>query len=260
MHDRTWLSRGFPGLSELFPTHLAFSKATIADWLGKRLESVSFVEAAELSSMVFLNRGARFEAVPLPSLAQLAPVFAINVGDADGDGVEDLFLSQNFFGTASDISRDDSGRGLWLLGKGDGTFTGLDASVSGVKILGEQRGAALADFNHDGKIDLVVSQNSSATKLYLNRGARQGLRVVLRGAPANPDGVGSQMRAVYANKRMGPCRTVQAGSGYWSQDAAAQVLGLIEPPAAVWVRWPGGTEQVVAVPNQQRTIEITNQE
>jgi len=62
--------------------------------------------------------------MPLPSEAQITPVFGLGIGDFDGDGIEDLFLAQNFFGSASDLSREDCGRGLWLRGK----ETGLSAS------------------------------------------------------------------------------------------------------------------------------------
>jgi hypothetical protein len=69
----------------------------------------------------------------------------VNVADVDGDGIDDLFCAQNFFGTATDITREDAGQGLWLKGRGDGTFEAIDASVSGIRVLGEQRGAALVD-------------------------------------------------------------------------------------------------------------------
>src|SRR5207249_12245580 len=210
---RTWLAHGLPELQNQFPTHQAFGKATVQEILGARYERAKILDATELESGVFLNRGSHFDWVPLPREAQLAPVFSINVGDFDGDGIEDLFLSQNFFGTASDLSRDDGGRGLWLRGKGDGTFTAVEASVSGVKIHGEQRGAALADFNHDGRVDLAVSQNNASTKLYVNQRARRGLRVVLQGPPGNPDAVGAKMRVRYAAGRVVPCRSVEAGSG-----------------------------------------------
>jgi len=32
----------------------------------------------------------------------------------------------------------------------------MDASITGIKIEEKQRGAALADFNHDGRVDLAV--------------------------------------------------------------------------------------------------------
>jgi len=55
------------------------------------------------------------------------------------------------------------------------------------------------------------------------------------------------MRVLYAGGRAGPCRSVQAGSGYWSQDGAAQVLGCALTPVALWIRRPDGEEQTVRV-------------
>jgi hypothetical protein len=257
IRSRLALEAGFPELKTQFSTHEAFSKATVQGILGSRYEKTRFVEANELESGVFLNRGSHFEWVPFPREAQVAPVFSLNVGDFDGDGIEDLFLSQNFFGNTSDLSRDDAGRGLWLRGKGNGTFTAVDGSLSGIKIYGEQRGAALADFNHDGRVDLAVGQNNGSTKLYWNERAKPGLHVILAGPPGNPEGIGAQLRVIYPDARLGPCRTVQAGSGYWSQDAATQVLGCSQSPSSIWIRWPGGKEEIIkTVGNLQLRCQI----
>jgi hypothetical protein len=64
-----------------------------------------------------------------------------------------------------------------------------------------------------------------------------------------------QLRIVYAD-RMGPVREIEAGSGYWSQNGATQVMGLASTPTAVWVRWPGGGETRVAVPAGAREIVV----
>jgi hypothetical protein len=256
VHDRAWLERGFPRLSDQFPTHEAFGQATLRTILGTQFETAKFVEAKRLESTVFLNRGGRFEAVALPAMAQLAPMFSVNVGDVDGDGIEDLFCSQNFFGTATDMARDDNGRGLWLRGLGNGQFVAMEAEATGVRVLGEQRGAALVDFNHDGRLDVAVSQNNGATQLYANRLAKPGLRVSLAGTAGNPDGIGAQLRLKRADGTLGPVRSVSAGTGYWSQDAATQVLGSAEPAVALWVRWPGGREQSVSLNGNERELRV----
>ena len=118
---------------------------------------------------------------PCPREAQFAPAFAACVGDFDGDGLEDVFLSQNFFATEPKTPRCDAGRGLWLRGDGHGGLQPVPGQESGIKVYGEQRGAALCDYDHDGRVDLVVTQNGNQTRLFHNVGAKPGLRVRLAG-------------------------------------------------------------------------------
>ena len=131
----------------------------------------------------------------------------------------------------------------------------MSGRATGIAVYGDSRGAAYADFDGDGRLDLAVSQNAGVTRLFRNRLATPGLRVRLRGPATNPDGVGAQLRMVYGT-RMGPVREVQAGSGYWSQNGAVQVLGLSAAPTAVWVRWPGGHETRVPVATGLREVTI----
>jgi hypothetical protein len=173
--------------------------------------------------------------------AQFAPAFYAGVADFNGDGNEDVFLSQNFFPTDLNTPRFDAGRGLLLVGNGSGVLDPVPGQESGVKVYGDQRGAAFADFDGDARLDLVVSQNGAATKLFRNLGAEPGLRIRLQGPANNPYAVGASIRIVYADG-MGPAREIHAGSGYWSQNALVQVMGLRAPATSVWVRWPGGAE------------------
>lgn len=163
-----------------------------------------------LSSTVFMNRGDRFEARALPSEAQTSPAFGVVVGDWNGNGWEDLFLAQNFFAVEPGIVRNDAGRGLILEGNGKGVFTAVPGQVSGVKVYGQQRGAAAADFDQDGRLDLVVGQNGAATKLLRNQQGSPGLRVRLTAGETNPNGIGSILRQGN-EKQLGPDRVVTAG-------------------------------------------------
>jgi len=238
-------------------TYTAYADATLQDVFGRTLAVAQRLEAATLDHQVFFNRGGTFDARPLPAEAQFAPAFYAGVADFDGDGHEDLFLSQNFFPTEIATPRYDGGRGLLLRGRGDGTLEPVPGQISGILVYGDQRGAAFADYDGDGRTDLVVSQNGSETRLYHNEHARPGLRVRLDGGPLNPYAIGAVLRLVYEGSR-GPAREVHGGSGYWSQDGPIQVLGLEEgkQATAVWVRWPGGRETVAPLRAGQLQITI----
>ena len=172
-----------------------------------------------------------------------------------------------------ETSRHTAGRSLWLRGDGRGGFSPVPGQHSGLQVYGEQRGAALADFDADSRLDLVVTQNAAETKLYRNVGARPGLRVRLVGPPGNLAGIGAVVR-LGAGGQWGPARELHGGSGYWSQDSAVLVLGLPERDAGVspagggrepaegrlarelWVRWPGGKVTTAAVPAGAREVAV----
>ena len=270
-----FVAKGLPFIRERVHTHLEYGQASAEEILGDWLKNARELRAGALESMIFFNRGDHFEAKPLPAEAQWAPAFAVCVGDYDGDGAEDVFLSQNFFAMESDTTRCDAGRGLWLRGDGKGGLSAVPGQESGVKVYGEQRGAALCDYDGDGRVDLVVTQNGAETKLYHNVRGRPGLRVRLKGPAGNPAGVGAQLRLMYgtgplaaplsrgggaagargAGEVNGPVREIHAGSGYWSEDSVVQILGAPEPPKKLWVRWPGGKITTGPLPQSVKEIE-----
>ena len=122
-------------------------------------------------------------------------------------------------------------------------------------VYGEQRGAAAGDFDEDGRVDLVVSQNGAATRLFRNVGGAPGLRVRLLGPSGNPQGIGATVR-LHFDKGIGAAREIHAGSGYWSQDSAVAVLSIPEPPRHISVLWPGGKTVKAAVPALAREIAV----
>ena len=247
-------SHAMPFIKEKLGSYRAFGVSPLNNILGAGLNDAKSVQANTLTHMVFLNRGEKFEAKPLPTWAQLAPAFGVNVADFNGDGNEDIFLSQNFFAVQVETPRNDGGRGLWLAGNGHGNFRPIKGQESGVRIYGEQRGSAVADFDGDGRVDLAVAQNGAETKLYRNVRGKPGLRVRLRGGAKNLFGVGAVVWIEYQDGKRGASRPILGGSGYWSQDSLTPTLGLSGTPKRLHVRWPGGQTSTEEIPEGAREI------
>ena len=254
-HRLDYMAAGLPFLRDRFATSKAYSDATIDESLGDLRLRASIAEVNTLATTVFFNRHHRFEAVALPREAQFAPAFSVLVSDCNGDGNEDIFLSQNFFDLPWEMHRLDAGRGLLLQGDGKGKLRAVPGEESGIKVYGEQRGAALCDYDADGRVDLVVTQNGAETKMFHNIRAKPGVRVRLKGPSSNLAGVGAQIR-LHFGERAGPVREVHAGSGYWSQDSVVQVMGRAEIPARIDVLWPGGKTTSAPLPQGAREIEV----
>ena len=251
------LSRGLPYVRlQTTTTYGAYADASIAEVLGPTVAGAQVSQITTLDHMVFLNRGDHFEPRVLPAAAQRAPAFHASVADFDGDGHEDLLLTQNFFPNPLGAERFDAGRGLLLLGDGSGDLAPQAASRSGLSIRGDQRGAAVADYDRDGRIDLVIGQNNGPTVLLHNRLAKRGVRVRLLGTAANPHGIGATVRVVYEDG-MGPARELRLGSGYWSVDDPVAVLGLRAEPQGIEVRWPDGVVQRVDLGPDQLDVTVT---
>ena len=131
----------------------------------------------------------------------------------------------------------------------------MSAGQSGVRIDGEQRGAALGDYDGDGRLDLVVGQNDGPTMVYHNETGRAGLRVRLAGPAGNPDGIGARVR-LKDKEGKGPAREVKGGSGYWSQDSVVLVLATAREVDEIEVKWPGGALTTARVPAGAREIKV----
>ena len=253
--ERKVVAAAISSVSGRFPDHHVYGRAGVQELLGDDAATARQLQASTSDSMVFLNRGDHFDGLPLPIEAQFAPAFGVNVADFDGDGNEDLFLAQNFFGVDAETSRHDAGIGLALLGDGQGGFRALGPLEAGIAIYGEQRGSAVADFDGDGRTDLVVAQHGGPARLFRNARGIPGVRVKVHGPKENPTAVGASVRLKFG-ERFGPVREIHAGSGFWSQDSATLILATPVEPTLLQVKWPGGTVKEWPWPVAVKSLEV----
>ena len=119
------------------------------------------------------------------------------------------------------------------------------------------RGAAYADFDRDGDLDLLISTNNGPAYLFRNDGGNRNhwLTVRLVGTKSNRDGIGSVLRLQSASGKQS--YTVHSGSSYCSQSDLAATFGLgKDTSAAIEIEWPSGIKQSIGTVDADQFLTI----
>jgi hypothetical protein len=122
------------------------------------------------------------------------------------------------------------------------------------------RGAAYADFDGDGDLDVVVTVNHAAPHLLRNDGGSRGhaLRVRLVGSgTSNRDAIGASARVATA-AGPSPWLMVHTGSSYLSQSELPLTFGLGSAARVtkIEIKWPDGSTQALDGADAGQTITI----
>jgi enediyne biosynthesis protein E4 len=165
--------------------------------------------------------------------------------DVNNDGFVDLFISKGNVTDQVDYAQRDPSD--LLLGQQDGTFREA-AGAAGIVTFDRGRGAALADFNLDGMLDLVVVNYGAPVRIWRNVGAGDAsasramgnwvaLSVVQSGPNANAIGGWAEVRVGDRITR----RELTIGGGHAGGQLGWIHFGLGDASGAdVRVLWPGG--------------------
>ncbi len=172
-------------------------------------------------------------------------------GDVDNDGLADLFIAKGNVDQMPGSAMKDPNN--LLMQSADGTFREV-ADVAGVATLERSRGAALADFDRDGLLDLVVVNRRAPIELYRNVSAATGnwVGVTLHQKAVNAFAIGSWIELRKTNETI-VVKELTIGGGHAGGQLGPVHFGLGKADAAeIRVIWPDGVaSDWVDIPGNQ---------
>jgi hypothetical protein len=189
---------------------------------------------------------------------QRSVTWGVSFGDFNLDGWEDLYVAAGAL-VNSDLSEAPQPNELFV---NDGHARFLDLSApSRAAGAGQSRGVAVADFDRDGRLDVLVLDQDGTPHLYRNvtpRGSRHWLEVDTVGTASNRDGCGARLVATPA---AGPpiVREVFCGSTSVASGSDRVVhFGLGADPVLrkLAIDWPSGARQVLRNVRADRLLQV----
>ena len=208
---------------------------------------------------VFVDRAPRSD---VGRSSYLSITWAVFFLDYDLDGFLDIFAANGANDASQgmlDLRVPIVQAPLLLRNRGNGTFEDVTATLGDAfnrPIMG--RGAAYADIDGDGDLDMAVTTLAGPAHLFRNDGGDQHhwLRVRAVGSPSNRSGLGTVVRVTSASGTQ--WQMVHSGSSYASQSELTLTFGLGEDTqvSTLEVEWPSGTTQTFEDLDADRLIVI----
>ncbi|MEW5977570.1 MAG: CRTAC1 family protein [Acidobacteriota bacterium] len=169
--------------------------------------------------------------------------------DYDNDGWLDLFIANgHVYPEVELVSPDIHYKQINSLFRNDGSAKFVEttrSSGSGFSTPYAGRGAAFADFDNDGNLDIVVANNGDLPLLLRNEGhsSHHFLSLKLVGTKSNRDAMGARI-TLRAGKSV-QIREISGGGSYLSQSDLRAHFGLGSHPLAenLEISWPSGLQQ-----------------
>lgn len=193
--------------------------------------------------------------------SQLAQLSAARSGwsngffDFNNDGWKDLFTANSDVNDLVDLFQSTHYKqpNSLFANLGDGTFRDV-SSDAGFTLARAHRGSAFADFDNDGKVDVVVSALGESAELWQNVSPDPNHWLVLKltGTRSNRDGIGAKIRLGDQFNHV----TTAVGYASSSPSPVHFGTGKLEKIDRIEIRWPSGTVQVLQNVATNQLIEV----
>jgi enediyne biosynthesis protein E4 len=161
--------------------------------------------------------------------------------DADLDGLLDLLVVNGHIDNT--VRNVEHAQAPHLFLNTGGKFRNVAAAVGKDFALPKVgRGAAFADFDNDGDLDVLVTTNGGPAYLYRNdvMSGNRSIRLKLTGVKSNRDAIGATVRVF--RKGLSGSRTVKTGGSYLSQSELPVTFGIGREARVdrIVIQWPSG--------------------
>ena len=199
--------------------------------------------------------------------SRLALTFGLFFFDYDLDGRLDLFLANGHLESEINVVQPSQfyaqpAQLFWNCGAACRNRFALVKDSGDLKTPMVGRGAAYADIDNDGDLDVVVTQNGRQAMLFRNdqQTGHHWLRVILAGRSANHSGIGAVIELTTGG--ITQRRQVMPARSYLSQVELPVTFGLgnVDGIESLIVTWPGGQRQDVPVNRLDTTITVIQAE
>ncbi len=186
------------------------------------------------------------------------------IADFNNDGWNDLFSANGHVLDNIELtqSRTYHQPNSLFLNAGGSVFRDV-SSEAGLQRKAAHRGAALADFNNDASMDVVVTALGEAPSLLQNQapGSTHGLLIKLRGRKSNREGLGAVVKVETEDGRwLWNHATTSAGYASSSDPRVHFGLGKSSTVKRLEIQWPSGIHQVLANLSADQTLTVEEPE
>jgi hypothetical protein len=171
--------------------------------------------------------------------------------DFDNDGRKDIFAACGDVQDNTEVysSRKSRQPNLLLLNRSDGSFVPRTFEPASM-----YRGAAFADFDGDGRIDVIVTRLNERAMLLRNamRTTNHWIGLQLEGTKSNRHGIGARVRVGKQWNHV----TTSVGYASSSQREVHFGLGKEGTVEQIEIRWPSGVTQIVENPAVDQLLKV----